>query len=243
MIRAQQNFQDRVREIESYFDFIGTVDAGTALIIHSNSKAPAYSPTTKSDLMRTFRASAFLLLYNLMESTVSNAIEAIFDELKGQSISFDDCSEKVRKIVLENLKSTSVKKSLPLLNSIATDIVTNTFRRDEVVSGNVDAAKIRELADDYGFARPEVGQVWRRAADLGFPVELPSGGRLAGDGSTLLTVKTHRNKLAHGNASFAEVGRDYTQADITRIKCEVIAYLDAVLQNVADYVTQQKYRV
>lgn len=243
MIRVQNEFQGRVAEIEAYFEFIGNVDHGSTKLTQSDGHTPAYSSQAKDDLLRTFRATAFLLLYNLMESTVTNAVEAIFDELDSQGVSFDDCKQNVRAVILDNLKSISTSKALPLLSRIATDIVAKSFRKEDVVSGNVDAALIRGLAAEYGFHRPDVPQVWAKATSRGFPVILPSGSRLSGDGSSLRTVKDHRNSLAHGNASFSDVGKDYTQEDLIRIKCEVISYLDAMLQNVSDYLATQMYRV
>jgi MAE_28990/MAE_18760-like HEPN len=244
MIRVQQDFQDRVTEIEAYFDFIRRVESGAISLTQTGASTPAYGATEKADLLRTFRASAFLLLYNLMESTVTNAIEAIFDELEVQGVSFDDCSVKVRSIVLRNLKAMGTEASLPVLNRIATDVISKTFDKDKIVSGNVDAELIRGLADKYGFEHPKVPQVWQRASIRGFSDSsgvLPSGERLAGNGSKLLEVKNRRNKLAHGNTSFADVGRDFSCDDIMRIKCEVIAYLDAVLQTIADYIVTQSY--
>jgi hypothetical protein len=240
MIRVQEEFQNRVTEIEEYFDFISDLDTKSTLLMQSDGKTAAYSATVQANLLRTLRASAFLLLYNVMESTVTNVVEAIFDELQAKSLSFDDCSSKVRAIVLDNLKAMGTKNSLPILTSIATDIVSKTFQKDEIVSGNVDAREIRKLAKGYGFNHPKAPQIQQHANKRGYSMMAPASGSLIGD--ALLTVKTHRNKLAHGSTSFADVGRDFTQDDIVRIKCEVIAYLDAVLQNVADYLSGQGYR-
>ena len=95
--------------------------------------------------------------------------------------------------------------------------MTKTFLKDKVLSGNVDARKIRDLADEYGFTHP------------------------AADGSDLLVVKTNRNDLAHGSKSFADVGRDYTITDIIAMKDKIIIYLKAMLDNVADYILGKQY--
>jgi hypothetical protein len=242
MIRVQQDFQDRVDEIEAYIEFVGRIDSEDAQLLQADASTPAYSSNAKDDLLRTMRASAFLLLYNLMESTVTNAVEAIFDELETQRVDFDDCSERLRAIVLTNLKVCSVKDLLPNIQRLASDIISRTFRKNEVVSANVDARLIRDLADTYGFDAPEVPQVWQQAEARGFPTVLPSGQRLPATGGSLLTVKTHRNNLAHGSSSFSEVGKNFTHNDIVIIKCEVIAYLDTVLKNVSDYLKAQQYR-
>lgn len=218
MIRVQQDFRDRVGEIEAYFNFVVNVDNGDTLLIRKGGGLEsAYPSQEQGDLVRTFKATAFLLLYNLMESTVSNAIEAIFDELSNHVITFDSCRQEIRRVVLGNLKQHNVTDILPELNRLSSDIVTKTFRKSKIVSGNVDARKIKEVANEYGFAHPSA------------------------DGESLLTVKSSRNDLAHGSKSFAEVGRDYTVAELKGMKDKVIAYLNAMLINVASYITQQHY--
>lgn len=218
MIRVQQDFRDRVDEIEAYFSFVINIDNGDTLLIKKGGGLDsAYTPPAHGDLVRTFKATAFLLLYNLMESTVSNAVEAIFDELSNHAISFDSCRNEIRRVVLDNLKQHKVTDILPDLNRLSIDIVTKTFKKNKIVSGNVDAKKIKEVANEYGFAHP------------------------AADGTPLLTVKTSRNDLAHGSKSFAEVGRDYTALELKGMKDKIIAYLNVMLTNVASYITQQHY--
>ncbi len=218
MTTVYQDFQSRVAEIEAYFDFVARVDARDIMLVAKGGVGHAYSATAQDDLLRTFRASAILLLYNLMESTVTNAVEAIFDELSTQGIHFNECRAEVRRVVLTNLKQHNPGDILAKLQQLSTDIIIKTFNKDKIVSGNVDARRIKELADRYGINRP------------------------AADGNDLLTVKTSRNDLAHGSKSFAEVGRTFTIADIIRIKDKVIAYLTAMLKNVIDYIQQQHYR-
>ena len=218
MTTVQLDFQSRVAEIEAYLDFVSRVDAGDTLLIASADALPAYSAAARDDLLRTFRASAILLIYNLMESTVTNAVEAIFDELRSQRVHFNDCRVEVRRVVLTHLKQHNPGDILPELLQLSTDIIIKTFRKDKVVSGNVDARRIKDLSDEYGINHP------------------------AADGNDLLTVKTTRNDLAHGSKSFAEVGRTFTVSDIVRIKDKVIAYLTALLSNVASYIHDQDYR-
>ena len=54
-------------------------------------------------------------------------------------------------------------------------------------------------------------------------------------------IKNKRNDLAHGNKSFAEIGRDITVEELLTIKEEVIAYLEQILNNINQYITRQDY--
>jgi MAE_28990/MAE_18760-like HEPN len=216
MLAVQQDFTEREQEVSRYFAFLRCfADKEIAFNVQGASR---FSPATERDeLFKTLKANGFLLLYNLVESTLKNSIEAIFDELKLRSVSFDHCRLEVRKLVLKNLKKRDVDKVIKDVSLISVDVAFATFRKDELVSGNVDARLVRELADDYGFAAPK--------------------GRSDG----LLTVKTNRNDLAHGWKSFSEVGRDFDLERLEEIMKEVVDFLRALLASVADYITTQSY--
>jgi hypothetical protein len=217
MIGVHSDFHERVLEINEYFNFVLKVEKGDTELKQRTLNTPAYSYNERENLLRTFKASAFLLLYNLMESTVTNVVEAIFDELTRKNISFDACRNEIRRVVLANLKECDIDNIIPNLNFLAIDVITKTFRKEKIVSGNVDARKIKDIAKKYGFVPP------------------------AADGGDLLTVKSNRNDLAHGSKSFAEVGRDYTMEEIINIKNKVIDYLSILVNNVTFYINQQNY--
>jgi len=216
MIDVQNDFKIRSEEVTRYFQFLREFDERRIVFQGSPSK-PAMTAVEQTSLLKTLKANGFLLLYNLVESTLKNAVEAIFDEFKTRSVSFDSCIESVRNIVLANVKKRSVSDLLAALSSISVDVVTTTFRKDELFSGNVDGRRIREIAESYGFRDP------------------------AKNSNKLLTVKTNRNDLAHGNKSFAEVGRDYDINELEKIQEEVVTFLEELLANVADYITTRAY--
>lgn len=214
-----QEFHERVVEIENYLNFVAAVADGTTHLLRASDNLPVYTANSQVDLLRTLKASALLMLYNLMESSVKNAVEAIFDELEKEMVPFDSCREEIRLVVLGNMKQHAPHKLLPHLSVLATDVVTKTFRKAEIVSGNIDAREIKGVARQYGFAEPS-----RR-------------------GDRLLTVKTHRNDLAHGNKSFSDVGRSFSIEDILQIKQDVVDYLGEMLGNVTSYLDSKSYLI
>ena len=217
MMMVQQDFKDRIIEVEAYFNFMQNIDNGTIHLTTSNLQIPSYSSNDRENILRTLKASAFLMLYNLMESTVSNAVEAIFIELSSKNVSFDACRNSLRIIILNNLRQHKPAEIIPFLKRIEVDVIFKTFRKDEIVSGNVDARKIRKFATEYGFHSPAV------------------------KGNHLLTVKSKRNDLAHGTKSFMEVGRDYPMNEMLDIKNQVIAYLQTMLNNIETYLLDKDY--
>lgn len=217
MITVQRDFTTRAEEVRRYFQFLREFGDKRVAFTHPPAGVAPLTAADQDALFKTLKANGFLLLYNLVESTLKNAIEAIFDEFKGQGVSFDSCRNEVRRIVLSNLKRHDVDKILPSLSSISVDVVVATFRKEDLFSGNVDARKIREIAGDYGFLSPS------KKSD------------------ELLTVKTNRNDLAHGVKSFADVGRDYDVDRLEKIMSEVITFLEVLLVNVTAFITTRAY--
>jgi len=54
----------------------------------------------------------------------------------------------VRLIVLQNLKNRSADQIYLAINKLSKDIITATFEREKLFSGNVDAQKIKKIADN-----------------------------------------------------------------------------------------------
>lgn len=216
-----QDFDERSKEVSKYFILIKNLEQGSIKLAMGNN----YDKIKKIDNNRleTLRATGFLLLYNLVESTMRNGIERIFEELETQNISFDALKNEVKKIIIDNFKKNySTDKLLNTINNISLDIISKTFDKQKLFSGNIDARKIKDTAKQYGFS-------------------CKTNARKTQNGSDLLTVKTNRNDLAHGFKSFEEVGRDATADDLLEIKNRVIAYLRDILKNIETYLSNQDY--
>ncbi len=213
----QEEFDARVEEVELYFNFLRDLESDKHRIVRSSDAQPAYSTSDTTDMNKVFKANGFLLLYNLMESTMKNAVQAIFDDLQDKGVDFDSCRGEVRRVVLKNLRNWNVESIFPSLTILAKDVVSATFRKDKIFSGNVDARAIRNTAKGYGFKNPI------KKSD------------------ELLTVKRNRNDLAHGDKSFSDVGRDYDVPRLVRIKDEVVEYLKELIANIEHYIAEQEY--
>lgn len=217
MNTVQEDFQTRAGEIDNYFRFVERLAEGELVLAPASSAELPLSQSEHDTLLKTLKANGFILLYNLIESTMKNAMEAVFEEFRCSGVSFDDCRREVQQIVISNLKSHSPDKIVTALTPLAQKILTETFRKEKAFAGNVDARKIREVAREYGFSAPTA------------------------KGDNLLTVKAHRNDLAHGDKAFAEVGRDFDVERLVKIKSEVVDYLREVLQNIGSYLAKKEY--
>ncbi|GGA07986.1 MAE_28990/MAE_18760 family HEPN-like nuclease [Okeania sp. KiyG1] len=212
-----QYFNERSEEVSKYFIFLQSLQQGKIKLI-TESQGNSKAKKIDTELENTLKASAYLLLYNLIESTMKDAIEAIFDELKNQGVYFDNIRPELQKIVLRNLKQKNPDKVLQKIGDISRDIITVGFDKEKLFSGNIDAKKIKETAQEYGFsAKTKI------------------------DSSDLLTVKDNRNDLAHGIRPFAEVGKEISADELMEIKNKVVEYLRQILENIETYLDNQEY--
>jgi len=211
MEQVKRIYDERVAEIENYLRFV--------LRVVDDTNPVEGADIDKDSLRKTLKATAVLVLYNLLEATVREVVQAIFDELKVRKVSYDDCSDLVKRIVLENHKKHNPSKIQAQLDEIAFDIVHKTFNSDALFSGNVDGRKIREAAKDFGFKDPSTGR---------YP--------------HLLTIKNARNNLAHGFISFNDLGKDLDKTSLTAYMSQVKDVLKETIENVEEYIKTAAYR-
>jgi len=221
MMAVRKEFEVRAAEVAGYFTFLEKVASDDATLNFTDKSGKPCSEAVDKDVLKTVKATGFLLLYNLVESTMTNAISAIFDELKEKKVTFDMVREELKKIAFKNLRNGRADVH-GFINDVSVDILTAAFDRKALFSGNLDARKIRETASQYGFSADTNQQLTRGGVEL-------------------LTIKTNRNDLGHGDKSFSEVGREHDAGELVKIKGETIAYLSEILTNVEHYIREKHY--
>ncbi len=103
-------FEDRKKEIKLYIDFINLSENSDVIYKEVNENG-----INKSELRRIFLANAYLLFYNLVESTIRNTIQEIYDHFKLNNISFDLLKANIKKTILKGLKG---KNSIKIVEQI-----------------------------------------------------------------------------------------------------------------------------
>lgn len=224
-------FDERVEDIEQYFSFIELlINKKPTLYYEENNKKHSHS--VPMDMTHILKSNAFLLLYNLIEATISNAIEDIHDEiLSDNSLSADELCINLTKIALKNIDESTIN-NFDYSNTDASKIILNSWlkkhkdlianNKNPLFSGNVDAKKIKQVADKYGFSFTTT-----KAKTRG--------------GACLVAIKNIRNALAHGSDSFLDKGRDTSIDDLTSFKKQTICYLDEILKNIETYIKSRQY--
>jgi MAE_28990/MAE_18760-like HEPN len=237
-------FEQRKQEIHPNFNFVQTIE------IEIREKKYVLTIEDESfNLVKVFKANCYVMLYNRVEGAVTEAIDAIFAAISIQPVYFKDLIPAYKKIGLAyqqglvKIAAESAKAKDPTKNKIGqsiayvldhleffkittfTDKEGNTYDNYKGylkvvdaadLSGNLDAKKRRDLAEKYAFSVPE------RCDDL-------------------LKIKKLRNQLAHGEILFGEAGA-ISMAELMDIKTNVFAYLEAILLNINDFITHNRFK-
>jgi hypothetical protein len=219
-------FNERKVEIDNYIKYLKILDDDRTTIKY-HEEGSCCERKVDMQFHTTLIANAFLILYNLIESTVRNSISAIYSNIEEEGLSYDDLSEHLKKIwvkysTTDRLKEGSFKQDT--MRDCVLEFAETILRKEMVVfskewvefSGNLDAKVIRNIAGKYGFD-------------------------ISPNGRNLVEIRKKRNRLAHGEQTFYEVGKDFTVNDIIVFKEEVFNYLSDVVEKIENYLSGKKY--
>lgn len=212
MINTWQEYRNKSSEIKIYYNYI-----------HLNKE------NLESNLFKILKANLFLMLYNLVESSVRNSLEEIHNSIKSENISYNNCIDEIKALWVEYNYKKFVQKSAfditGIIDSISLDKIIMDYSdysekvKSNDISGNIDGQKIRKISEKYSIEKN------RRI-----------------NGHKLLTIKNNRNRLAHGEVTFSEIGQNYTLEELKKMKKECIIYLKEYLFNVENYINSKKYK-
>jgi hypothetical protein len=225
MQSVKNDFADRMSEINVYFQFAKIVDNDSNTIITNYGNV--YNISDK--LQKILLANGFLILYNLVESTIRNSIKEIFYQMTFNNLSYKTSIDKVKSLWLDHelqpLKEGTFRidtlkgKIESIVNGVLNEEILNLIEENEDFSGNLDAQKIRQWAGRFG-------------------IQIPNK-----PGDNLLTIKNKRNQLAHGNSTFSNIGKDFTIGELIDFKEEAYEFLSDVLIKVEDFLDNRRYEL
>lgn len=227
MAEVYQLFRDRSREVDEYINFVVSIsEFGKKYVIDDDPHHKMDLVPINRELEKVLRANAVLLIYNLVESTLTNAIDAIHQVVEIDEVNFDNLSRNMRNISVAHFKR-SVKNGheeiLDSPDSIQVAISRMGYDKMKLFSGNVDCEIVYETSKRYGFMVPDPNKKGRKIRN------------------NLKLVKDKRNALAHGRSSFEECGQGISVDEIKKIHKESIVYLRAVLYFVMKYIRNNEY--
>lgn len=175
------------------------------------------------DRLRILRAGSFLIVYNLIEATARASLQAIHDDIAAKRVPFHDLNDGIRREVVKGFKRNGKPEKHCEMTDLPVDIVSASLDVEHHFSGNVDAKLLKSIAKLYGFS-------------------IVADKARTRDGADLLTIKTTRNDLAHGDKTYDDIGKNYTARDLLEIGMRSLAYMEVFIGSVSEYLKTETYR-
>ncbi|MDD4439137.1 MAG: MAE_28990/MAE_18760 family HEPN-like nuclease [Tissierellia bacterium] len=241
MIYFKELFNDRKREIEEFISLMVFLER------KSDEKRPNEDITffqsffystddgisiSYQSMINIMKSNVALMIYNIIEFTVSGLIDVIYDAIRNQELSYMDVNDNIqqlwRKTVLSPAKdpsanyNTFLRKSEEMidyiLNKKTLDLQTRNFLR----AGNLDGVEIKKTLEAHGVR-------FNPSRDNYRPEKLTQ-------------IKTKRNELAHGAISFTEALRDRAIMDISEDNDIIFSFLEDLIKTVEHYHDNEEYK-
>lgn len=233
MEQLQNEFRERCREIIKYLNTMKFIEEqGTQIISRDRVSSIPIDTTTKHVL----KASVFLHLYNLVESTFVLCLYQVCEEIESRQVTFGDLTDEWRRAWLREAAQTNVSlnpenrlsKLLTVCEDLANGVLTKF--RPSLPAGNLDDLRIEELSRRHGIV-----------LNFSHPVRYKAKRHVIDNYGPLRLVRLRRNELAHGEASFGDCGRNVSVRELRGWAATVIRYLREVIGCFKDYVTNNEF--
>lgn len=232
MIQVENTFQEHKDEIDLYYGFLeDIIDHQARLLIdppQNNVK------TIKLENTAISKSSFILMLYNCVESTVVNCLNAIIIALENEGCKYPDLIDeiqiatlaaydyRIRESVSKDNRNKLLKEQADYstgLSVVHLDIKSLIGSSSQgVFAGSLDAREIRKIF-----------------ALLGLDLTSLSCGEMQ-------QIKNCRNKLAHGECSFQDYGRNLPLQYLQVCKTNTLTYLESLINKVKDYLGNKRFR-
>ncbi len=221
-------FNEKREEIDCYYKFLRQITSQSYILKNLRKKQDNHLDVR---IQKILKANTFLLLYNLIESTVKNSIQYACQQIAKEDIQYEILVEGLKKQWVnvhtrQHLQSPNDEKLREGVKLIIDKTLEDFIRFEDKYKieyqNNVDARTMCKVARDFGFK-------------LKFADSLKGGYRID-------EIKVKRNSLAHGTITFSSCGKDCTLEDLTKYKNDTYKILNKFLNSMKTYLEKKQYK-
>lgn len=226
---AFTDFEEKCFEIERFLAFVNDLDEGrdNHLSYRDSQNIPKTKPISR-EVQKTLRASCYLLIYNLLEASTCDALDAIHQTLSTEQIDLQDLSNNLKKIIFSNLKNglgdSQIKKLIEHKIDLRLVIREHGYNKRDFLSGNFDIDALKSIERKYGFSSYIVNNAEGRY-----------------DPEVIKTIKKKRNDLAHGSISFETCGQNIPILSMNTTYQHAKNTLLALFNGINNFLNARKY--
>lgn len=223
----------RAREVVGYLRFLRLALENDACVVAE--RVGVRQPLSKG-VTHMLKANLCLLLYSAMEASLVQLLDEMYEDIGRNCKGADELNEQLLLLVAQNFRSrkpelvhASAKAPLhqSLFDAWISDwraLATAKDKRTSGISGSVDSRAIASQLRRFGVL-PST------------PADTPDHLR----SPALLRAKVRRNELAHGEKSFAELGKDLAFEELREDARQVFRILMRVATEVDEFLMKRRY--
>lgn len=216
------NFEQRLSDVDAHFRCLEFIDGIESYkhkpIVDKNNGRELY---VDQQMQCCIKAQTLLLLYNLVESTVCECLNYIYDNVADDGLTYSELTNEMRNMWNASCrKSNRPEKDMEEADKMSLLVVFNSLSIN--TSGSIDIKKIYESFGKHGC--------------------IIADDKREEYGSSFLKVKNKRNLLAHGNVSFSQCGGLYLFSNLEKMRNDISSFLRIVLESTKKFVKEKNIR-
>lgn len=235
-----KTYEDRKKELKNFVNLLEFLEktenkkdeSGTSEFENIFHQGDFTITFTYQQLINVLKSNASLMIYSIIEFTVANLVESIYDEIKVHKLSYIDVSDSIRilwsKSILKNANdpnasfNTFLRRHEKVIQDILCCHVATMTSKQTMPAGNLDGETIKDTFAAHGI------KIFTKSAN--YRPDL------------LKSIKESRNDLAHGSVSFVEALQQKSILDIKSTSVIVVLFLDELVELVQGYIEQQMFK-
>lgn len=226
---AFDDFKDKCLEIERFLEFVNDLDQGRDNhLLYKDVQSIWTQKSISREVQKTLRASCYLLIYNLLESSTCDALDSIHKTLASEQVDLQALSNNLKKIIFSNLKSGLGDNQIQELitNQIDLRLVIRDhgYSKRNFLSGNLDMDAIKKIERKYGFS-----------------LNIVNGQAGIYNPEVIKKIKKKRNELAHGSESFETCGQNIPILSMNDTYKHAKNALLALFNGINNFINSQNY--
>lgn len=232
MITAKNEYSQRKSDIEMFYELMDDVMNKNGDFVFDGDLATLKHISGDTKLI--LRSSFFLMLYNCVESTVTNCLTAICNAIISENCPYSDLRDEVKTAIVDSydfqLRNGSLTREQHI-DSLKETI--NVFCFSSPIKLSLEAYVHSSSQGTYSGSL-DTKEVRKQLMRFGINIE-----DLRCD--QLVKIRNNRNKLGHGEVSFLECSNDSPIQYLETAKNNMFAFFDEVINRVEDYVNNKRF--
>lgn len=216
------HFAQRKDDVDAHFrclEFINGVESHKSKpVVDSNSGRVLL---VDLQMQCCLKAQTLIILYNMVESTICECLNYIYDAVADDKLTYADLTDKMRNMWVSSCRRTSrIEQNWSEAAKMPVKVIFEELAIN--TSGSIDIRKIYDIFDKHGCTIEK-----DKREDYG---------------DSFLTVKNKRNRLAHGNESFSQCGSNYLFSGLDKMRKDITAFLPIVIEATKKFVEDKQYK-